>query len=308
MSERTEKAIRCAVWARERGVPPIGTAGSYGGFLLLEWPLPWPSDVATIPELGPIVDALQRTGIRLQLLVPRSPDGAERYCALYRKGGPDFSGYSPTRRAANASEIVTVAVDLLEGRTPMLPDTAAATDLLICTHGSRDTCCGTFGTRLALDAARSGAATLANTTVWRTSHLGGHRFAPTVLVLPHGTVWANVDLEMLIRLAADSPSVDDVADRFRGSSDLESPALQAVERAVLLERGGSLVHHARWGDVMADGAAELSVRSPDGRLEVWTAHTQPGERFPVPQCGVPLAASPKAESIIEVHDLQRITG
>ena len=32
--------LRCSTLAREVGLDPLGTAGSYAGFLLVEWPLP----------------------------------------------------------------------------------------------------------------------------------------------------------------------------------------------------------------------------------------------------------------------------
>ncbi|MEX0767878.1 MAG: sucrase ferredoxin [Microthrixaceae bacterium] len=76
-------------------------------------------------------------------------------------------------------------------------------DLLICTHGKRDVCCGQSGTALysELSAAPVPQAVLptsldAQTTtyrLWRTSHTGGHRFAPTALSFPDGYAWAYLD-------------------------------------------------------------------------------------------------------------------
>ena len=63
-------SLRCSAVIREAGVDPIGTAGTYRGYLLLEWPLPWPRDLSEIPELSPVLEALAGTGLRLQGLVP----------------------------------------------------------------------------------------------------------------------------------------------------------------------------------------------------------------------------------------------
>ena len=35
---------RCSSWAREAGVRPLGTAAHATGWLLVDWPLPWPKD------------------------------------------------------------------------------------------------------------------------------------------------------------------------------------------------------------------------------------------------------------------------
>ena len=53
--------------------------------------------------------------------------------------------------------------------------------LLVCTHSKRDLCCAMYGRPLA-----AGLASNPNyaQAVWETSHLGGHRFAPTAVQLP----------------------------------------------------------------------------------------------------------------------------
>ena len=48
--------------------------------------------------------------------------------------------------------------------------------LLVCTHGGRDRCCGSDGTRLF-----QALFPPPGVRVWRTSHTAGHRFAPTAI-------------------------------------------------------------------------------------------------------------------------------
>ena len=52
---------------------------------------------------------------------------------------------------------------------------------LVCTNGKRDKCCAKFG-RPVYEALQESQ----GDTVWQSSHIGGHRYAPTVLFLPHG--------------------------------------------------------------------------------------------------------------------------
>ena len=59
--------------------------------------------------------------------------------------------------------------------------------LLVCTHGSRDRCCGREGGALFQRLFRE-----APDMVWQSSHLGGHRFAPTALSLPDGLQYGRI--------------------------------------------------------------------------------------------------------------------
>jgi hypothetical protein len=45
-------ARRCSAWAQGVDLSPIGTCGSYRGYLLIERPLPWPKDIGEAPALA----------------------------------------------------------------------------------------------------------------------------------------------------------------------------------------------------------------------------------------------------------------
>ena len=69
----------------------------------------------------------------------------------------------------------------------------APPEVLVCGHGRRDPCCGRWGTLLHADLAARGA----GARLWRCSHTGGHRFAPTAITLPDGRAWAYADADLL---------------------------------------------------------------------------------------------------------------
>jgi len=58
---------------------------------------------------------------------------------------------------------------------------------LVCSHGGHDPCCGQRGRPVV-----AGLAAGRPDRVWQASHLGGCRFAPTVLVLPLGLMYGRV--------------------------------------------------------------------------------------------------------------------
>lgn len=59
--------------------------------------------------------------------------------------------------------------------------------VLVCTHGRRDPCCARLGVPVWQALTESGVA------AWQVSHLGGHRFAATLLVLPDGVCYGRVE-------------------------------------------------------------------------------------------------------------------
>lgn len=76
--------------------------------------------------------------------------------------------------------------------------------VLVCTHGSRDRCCGVLG-GLTYAAFKK----LKPNWVWQSSHLGGHRFAPTLLSFPSGIMYGRLGPEhaepFLRKMADDLP-------------------------------------------------------------------------------------------------------
>ena len=91
--ETLSSALTCSAWARDHRLDPVGTAGSYRGYLLVEWPLPWPRDLSEIPALAPVAEAARSAGMRLQGLVPGTEDNvgrAARLSAGQKAAGPSF--------------------------------------------------------------------------------------------------------------------------------------------------------------------------------------------------------------------------
>lgn len=274
----------------------------------MEWPLPWPHDLGEVPELAPLVAALAGTRIRLQGLVPTWSPGPERHAILYhqRSDGPaGFGGFEGRQVTAPLDELVASGLHLLEGGGSVA--TAGRpwpTDVLICGHGRRDRCCGTLGTGLALQLAASHAGGN-NVRLWRTSHTGGHRFAPTMIVLPEATVWAYADPDLVDRVLQRSGPLDDLLTRYRGCSGLSSPPVQALERSVLAEVGWSLLSSVRHGSDRPNGSASLQVQSPGSTTE-WEATVTTGRQLPVPVCGSPIEEAVKSEPELVVDRVRRV--
>ena len=285
---------RCAAWAREHHVDPIGTAGCHAGYLLLEWPLPWPQDLSEVDELAPLIAALGGTGIRLQGLVPTRDHGEGHHAILYDRV-PSEGGFSRLARrevVAPLDGLVPSALALLDGSNGR-GDDAPGQDILICGHGRRDRCCGSLGTALAGEMAQK-LGDRDHVRTWRTSHMGGHRFAPTITILPESTVWAHADTGLVAQVLERSGPLEGLLGRYRGCSGLATPRIQALERAVLEEVGWSLLSMHRKGQELDDGVVRLEARNGSTSSR-WEAVVREGRVLPVPVCGAPLGDATKSE-------------
>jgi hypothetical protein len=311
VSDAADPSLRCSQVIRAAGVDPVGSAGTYDGYLLLEWPLPWPRDLSEVPELEPVHDALAGTGMRFQGLVPIFGDGEARRIIRYRRPpGDGFAGYERAERLVPQDRVVEAAVELASDGDgdPEWARAAITDDVLVCTHGKRDICCGSQGTTLVLELSADPARFGGSIRLWRTSHTGGHRFAPTGIVLPQGTVWAYLDSDALRRIVGRHGPLEDLLPRYRGCPGVGPPPVQAVEREAFAEIGWEWLDWRRWGQVdpnADDGTVTVVGESPTGERRTWTAEVEIARLVPVPECGLPLSAAKKSEPELRVRGLVR---
>jgi hypothetical protein len=215
-----------------------------------------------------------------------------------------FAGYR--RFETTAGDSLEASLDRLlasaeDGRNLGSP----RTDLLVCTHGSRDGCCGSRGTDLALRLAA--VPTLRGIRHWRTSHTGGHRFAPTFLLLPQGTSWGFADVHMAKRVVERSVPFAEVAGHYRGCPGLAGPQVQVLEREVLSMVGWELLDECRSGDLTGemtrDGGQVARLRTGS---HTWEGVVRPSRTIPIPDCGKSSAEAKKTTTEWTVSDVRAV--
>lgn len=121
---------------------------------------------------------------------------------------------------------------------------------LICTHAKRDVCCALKGRPVAIDLVEKYGQT---SRVWEVSHLGGHRLAPTAVILPHGYLHGRLDPRSADHAWSEALVGKLALDTCRGRSS-QPPSAQVAELAVRAEFG-------------ITGLAELAVFQDRSTLE-----------------------------------------
>lgn len=288
---------------RALGVDPVGTAGDGRGYLLVDVALPWPREVSAMAGLGPVLAAADAAGLRVQATVPTPGAGHRVVAHRHRREHPGwFAGYERVEVEVTPGDVVEAAVALAAGDLKATPTTAL--DVLVCAHGARDVCCGSGGTALALAVL---ADDLPGVRVARTSHTGGHRFAPTAFVLPAGTAWAHADIDLVRRVLARAGAVDDLLARYRGSTGIGPAPAQAAERAAFAAVGWGWLDRRRRATVGDDGTVVVEADGGGTGHRAWRVQVAPGAAAPVPDCGRPVGPATKAEREWLVTGIEEIS-
>jgi hypothetical protein len=266
----------CAALARALDEPLPGTAPVAPRWLCLEHRGTWPVDITAHRDdsVRAFLDRVARAGWR-PLLVRRtgrrSTDGPTRiFLADTAPPAPRVS----VLRVVDPADLADLV--LPEAGAPLPGETVTDPMLLVCTHGRRDRCCAVDGRALARAISATGMP-----DVWECTHLGGHRFAPTALVLPTGYVYGRLDVASAVA-ALKAGSVGEVeSTRCRGRSTWSAPG-QVAELAV---RGTTGLRDADALRVEAEEPTRVVVAARDGRRWAVTVSSTscPGSR-PV-SCG-----------------------
>lgn len=206
-------------------------------WLLIEHPGPWPPE-PTATSLPAPLDAQVRTadtlGIRVQMIrrPGRRPASDMRQLLLGWTAGT-----SPWIRHGKlpAGSAALTDLDLKElsaGTPPAFGSPSDEPVFLVCTHGRRNACCARLGAPLAqaLAARHPG-------LVWETTHVGGHRFAANLVILPHGLYYGPVGLDAAAAAISAYRQGTITPERYRGRAG-QPKATQETEYARLAQAGG----------------------------------------------------------------------
>ena len=246
----------------------LGTAFPAARLLLVEQPFPWgPEGLRTSrfdPAIALALEARCRAqGVRVQAIrrPGRHPDHAQRRWAIVDTR--DEMTALLWGRFTDDVDLLDVALDGSQGE----PDSTPI--YLVCTHGKHDPCCGQRGRPVtaALSAVRPGG-------VWQASHLGGCRFAPTVLVLPLGLMYGHVLPSSAPEFVAAAEAGEVVGAMLRGRIGIPPVAQAAIgfaheHLALAGSRDISLVSTTP----ISGSTVVVRVNSPRGLLDV-TVHRE----------------------------------
>lgn len=216
--------------------PLAGTAAQATRWVCVEYPGGWGRDALDGEALGAelaqaLTDLMNRADARFQFI--RTP-GRAATNSVQAGHRVLIANSSPDHPRLTSFRIDTVA-DLLTTDLTHPPHATELTTpvILVCTHGKRDVCCALKGRPIAAELAEHAKGATTSATVFETSHTGGHRFAPALIVLPWGLTYGRVDAAVAQRVydAALSGRVELGSYRGRSAWDKASQAAEVFVRS-----------------------------------------------------------------------------
>ena len=219
----------CAQLAREDEEPLLGTATQVKVWLLLEYRDPWAAKAVKDNSLAPAVQShldeqvAAIPGSRLLFIKQQKPAHTGRRFFLVRtdEAAPSLYEFELHRY----KDLLALDLTAVAAGSPAYSDHLRDDPLfLVCTNGKRDKCCAKFGLPMVK-------ALLANgiENVWQSTHIGGHRYAPNTLFLPHSVNYGHLAPDQ-IRPAVEAYEEGRLydLDNYRGRT-YYAPAVQAAD-------------------------------------------------------------------------------
>jgi len=292
----------CSTLSRSDDEAGAGTSSRVRDWLLIQQPGPWGRDALTQSRLDAglaqrLAAHARAQGVRVLLLRRhgRGASQARAQCYLAHTG-PDAS-FVEGRRVDDLEELLDVNLARLRaGQRPGFGPLVERPLYLVCTNGRHDRCCAARGRPLAaaLDAAYP-------EQVWEASHVGGCRFAGTVVCFPHGLYFGALDPADGLRVAEryERGLID--LTHFRGTPWLD-PVAQAAEsfvrRAEGLQAVGELALERR--EVLDGGDVAIGFRTRSGARYRARIATRPAPTARHLTCDAPSPLHPPVYALVDL--------
>jgi hypothetical protein len=250
-----QKLDFCSTFSERSGEEPAGSAWAVRRHLLFELALPWPEYYmeakgapAGLPEMmEQVYKDLHYSEVPGLIAVAPDPayaiPGKIRMFHYTLPDGQISGTYTCSAYAVDPDHLLDAIRSFIYSPSDsslaqhQIPHDPATRDLLVCTHGTVDVCCATFGApvyklmRAMADQASS------PVRVWRSTHFGGHRFAPTALDLPTGHYWGRLKADNVSGLIHRNRAAIDYRPLYRGSTSLSNVFWQRAEAELFAEAG-----------------------------------------------------------------------
>lgn len=261
------KHVFCRTLTLERGEPHQGTGTLRDRYLMLAWPkgkwrVPRFEAADMSAELG--------QAVRRAMQSDTTDNAVELVEGSAGQTLPTLFAYPEGRIAEPASEAELVSlIDAWTAGTPLPGPKDDRITILCCTDAKRDACCARFG--FATFKALVDAADPAQFNILQSTHLGGCRFAASLIVLPTGQRYGRLAPDEVQAFLAALRAGEVYLPASRGNPALDEPA-QVAELAVL--RWGAERGHAQKSAALLerqaidDGNLRFTARSGGAQLSV----------------------------------------
>ncbi|MBF2063030.1 MAG: sucrase ferredoxin [Calothrix sp. C42_A2020_038] len=271
----------CSDNSRAVGEDIIGSAANHQTYILVECPPPWASEAfhsRWVPSnLQDLVEEVKRARLPIKFLLianSLSHKASRTTLLIYQRKQGLGSGYRKQEYSLSNIEQVAPLIRkwLLGGVINYEVESGITRDILVCAHGSHDRCCARYGAPFHFHATSIIAEQrLDDVRIWKTTHFGGHRFAPTAIDLPDGRYYGVLEPEIFRVILTRTGNIECISKVYRGWGILPSE-IQVLERELIFRYGWEWFNYKVAGRIVETNEdksnilAELTFEKPDGSI------------------------------------------
>jgi hypothetical protein len=261
--------LSCSEFSLQSGEELAGTASPASAYFLLEYPGAWGVKALEDSQLpvevkGRLAAYMKTDPASKTLLIRRPASAPSKGMRLYVASAAEGQARLYAFLLDEYLDLLKLDLAAILGGAPEYePQRLTEPLFLICTHGRRDPCCSRLGIPV-YNALQSATGDRSEPAVWQTSHVGGHRFAANLLVLPDGLLYGRVDPAAALEILAFTRQRQLHLTHLRGRSAYP-PAAQAAESFLRRQLGLPGLDALRLEEAVQMGENVWSVRfvSPD---------------------------------------------
>lgn len=224
----------------------IGTAPSTKIYILIEHKQPWANEAfeskAITQKLRSILNKYRNSARFLLVCNENTKHKTNVKVMFYVQNNQERFSHAFTLYEAECSNhehvCETIEMYFLYHKLPSKTSSTQTRNILICTHGKFDLCCGKYGKPFYIKSNEILYKINAHKKVeiWESSHFGGHRFAPTIIDFPDGRYYGRLNEEIFTSIINRTGYLNQTLSSYRGWSTLPKVA-QVVEKQLMLDIG-----------------------------------------------------------------------
>ncbi len=258
----------------------IGTASNYQTYVLIECCVPWEYEAFNskqIPQnLKDLIQEVEYSKRKIRFLLinsDRTKYANQRKVLIYDNKHQELFGGNEKHEFNTDSidKVAGIVRSYLAGDVPDCEtENQPSRDILVCTHGSHDTCCARYGNPFYAEAVDLvSELELNDVRVWKSSHFGGHRMAPTAIDLTDGRYYGNLDRTSFQSLLTRTGDIECLNKIYRGWGILQNE-IQVFERELIMLYGWDWFNYKVTGQMISSDikndafSAEITFEKADG--------------------------------------------
>lgn len=237
----------CADACREADEDIIGSGTNYSVYILIECPYPWGYNTfesRNLPEnLKILMTEIEKYKLSIRfLLITQNQVQKQnnRKVLIYEQDKSLFSNsYKKYEFDVEHPERIAPVIQnyLVGNNLDAETQESKIRDILVCTHGSHDKCCAKYGNPFYMQGKKTiSELGLENTRIWKASHFGGHRFAPTIIDFPDGRYYGLLNQESFESILLRTGDIKLLNRVYRGWGILPT-CIQVLERELMFRHG-----------------------------------------------------------------------